>query len=134
LAIRSTPRALHKGTAPLVMLKVWWFWKHRNILIRSSIFGWCWSGWPPGHDPRCGLGLVGWVVWWVLTHPESMYIFVQNSLCLSLHRNANFCVFAKKGHNFEDTSWSPPCDYYCVLCPFLTCCVKLYCIYFMHAI
>jgi hypothetical protein len=33
VAIRSTPRALRKGTSSLVMLTVWWLWKHRNAIV-----------------------------------------------------------------------------------------------------
>jgi exonuclease III len=32
-ALRSTPRALRKGTSSLVMLTAWWIWKHRNAIV-----------------------------------------------------------------------------------------------------
>jgi hypothetical protein len=32
-AVRSTPRALRKETSPLIVLTVWWIWKHRNAAI-----------------------------------------------------------------------------------------------------
>jgi hypothetical protein len=32
-ALRSTPRAMRKGTSSLVMLTAWWIWKHRNAII-----------------------------------------------------------------------------------------------------
>jgi hypothetical protein len=46
LAIHSTPCALRKGAASLVLLKVWWFLKHRNTVVSNNT---------PPNTRGCGL-------------------------------------------------------------------------------
>jgi hypothetical protein len=31
--LRATPLILHKGTSSVIMLIVWWLWKHHNIVV-----------------------------------------------------------------------------------------------------
>jgi hypothetical protein len=31
--LRTTPRALRKGTSSMILLMAWWIWKHRNAAV-----------------------------------------------------------------------------------------------------